>query len=95
MAWLPNCLPLASYGLLVSKTVKRDAENVPTTLGALPIHCLSEAPHEHSRLVPIFPLHRCKYKHLRTQLGQIHNVGLPLGYSTNPGISDHQTWSSS
>lgn len=45
MAWLPNCLPLASYDLLVSKTVKRDSENVPTTLGALPIHCLSEASH--------------------------------------------------
>lgn len=40
MAWLPNCLPLASYDLLVSKTVKRDAENV-----SLPTHCLSEGPH--------------------------------------------------
>lgn len=45
MAWLPNCLPLASYDLLVSKTVKRDAENVPATLGSLPTHCLSEDPH--------------------------------------------------
>lgn len=78
-------LPMAFWFLRQSKEM---LIMCPPLLGLFPYIALVKPLTEHSRLVPIFPLHRCKYKHLRTQLDQIHNVGLPLGYCTNPGISD-------